>query len=322
MRLKPNAGATFLVPGGGEVQLYGNLDVSFDETTKGLKSDYGDNGGVPVGKMGWQPAIASNLSNLGVRGHHPMQPDLNFIWQLEAGIDISATPGIKETTSNTSYTVNGALFSRNSFVGFNGKDWGAVMIGKSETPYKTSTDRLNPFSGMLGDYRVISAIRAATTASNSACALRTRSGTSRPTGAALRSRPCTRRAEPRRHQQHRAFVGAGLRGRQHSRKRRAASDLQRRLVRRPVQSERRLSAGSAIPDRGLREAQERQSQQRPRQSRPARCRRRERVQGRRPIHVRHQDDGERALGEDQAVKLPSDLETQNERERPTRPGWR
>jgi predicted porin len=29
------------------------------------------------------------------------------------------------------------------------------MIGKSETPYKTSTDRLNPFSGMIGDYRVI-----------------------------------------------------------------------------------------------------------------------------------------------------------------------
>jgi predicted porin len=155
VRMKPNAGATFLVPGGGEVQFYGNLDVSFDETTKGLKSDYGDNGGMPVGKMGWQPAIASNLSNLGIRGHHPVQPDLNFIWQLEAGIDISATPGIKETTSNTSYSVNGALFSRNSFVGFSGKDWGAVMIGKNETPYKTSTDRLNPFSGMLGDYRVM-----------------------------------------------------------------------------------------------------------------------------------------------------------------------
>jgi len=155
LRLKPNAGATFLVPGGGEVSLYGNLDVSIDETTKGLKSDYGDNGGVPVGKMGWQPAIATNLSYLGVRGTHPVQPDFNFIWQLEAGIDISATPGIKETTSNTSYTVNGALFSRNSFVGFAGKEWGAVMLGKSETPYKTSTDRLNPFSGMLGDYRVM-----------------------------------------------------------------------------------------------------------------------------------------------------------------------
>src|SRR6202165_3172325 len=105
--------------------------------------------------MGWQPAIATNLSYLGVRGKHPLKGDLNFVWQLEGGIDISATPGIKETTSNTSYAVNGALFSRNSFVGFAGNDWGAAMIGKSETPYKTSTDRLNPFSGMLGDYRVI-----------------------------------------------------------------------------------------------------------------------------------------------------------------------
>ncbi len=155
LQIKPDSGATFLVPGGGEVQLYGLFDVSFDYTTKGMKSDYGENGGMPVGKVGWQPAIASNLSRIGVRGKHPVTPDLNFIWQLEAGIDISATPGIKETTSNTSYAVNGALFSRNSFLGFSGKEWGAVMIGKSETPYKTSTDRLNPFSGMLGDYRVI-----------------------------------------------------------------------------------------------------------------------------------------------------------------------
>ena len=152
---KPGDALTFLAPGGGEVTLYGNLDVSFDYTTKGLKSDYGDMGGMPVGRMGWEPAIATNLSYLGVRGTHPLRPDLDFIWQLEAGIDISATPGIKETTSNTSFTANGALFSRNSFVGFAGKDWGAVMIGKSETPYKTSTDRLNPFSGMLGDYRVM-----------------------------------------------------------------------------------------------------------------------------------------------------------------------
>jgi predicted porin len=156
VRLKPNAGATFLVPGGGEVQLYGNVDVSVDSTTKGLKSDYGDNGGQPVGKMGWQPSISTNLSYFGIRGTHPVHSELSFLWQLEAGFDISATPGTKETTSNQSDTVNGALFSRNSFIGFaDPKGWGAVMVGKSETPYKTSTDRLNPFSGMLGDYRVI-----------------------------------------------------------------------------------------------------------------------------------------------------------------------
>jgi predicted porin len=155
LQRKPGDALTFLTPGGGEVTLYGNLDVSFDYTTKGLKSDYGDNGGMPVGKLGWEPAIASNLSYLGVRGTHPLQPDLDFVWQLEAGIDISATPGTKSSNSNHSDTVNGALFSRNSFIGFAGKDWGGVRIGKSETPYKTSTDRLNPFSGMLGDYRVM-----------------------------------------------------------------------------------------------------------------------------------------------------------------------
>jgi predicted porin len=154
LEMKPGPGVTFLAPGGGEVSLYGNLDVSFDVTTKGLNESY-DLGGSPVGRVGWLPAISTNLSYLGVRGTHPLREDLNFIWQLEAGFDISATPGIKETNSNTSFSTTGALFSRNSFVGFSGNDWGAVMIGKSETPYKTSTDRLNPFSGMIGDYRVI-----------------------------------------------------------------------------------------------------------------------------------------------------------------------
>ncbi|HEX6792803.1 MAG TPA: porin [Casimicrobiaceae bacterium] len=154
-QLKPNAGATFLVPGGGEVQFYGNFDVSFDYATKGFKSDYGENGGVPVGKNGWEPAISTNLSYIGVRGTHPLMTDLAFVWQLEGGIEISATPGTRNTTSNNSDAVNGALFSRNSFIGFQGRDWGAAKIGKNETPYKTSTDPLNPFSGMLGDYRVI-----------------------------------------------------------------------------------------------------------------------------------------------------------------------
>jgi predicted porin len=155
LQRQEGSGLTFLTPGGGDVTLYGNLDVSFDYATKGLQSDYGDNGGVPLGKMGWQPAISTNLSYLGVRGRHPLMEDLTFIWQLEAGIEVSATPGTKNTTSNNSDAVNGALFSRNSFVGFTGKDWGTVAIGKTETPYKTSTDPLNPFSGMLGDYRVV-----------------------------------------------------------------------------------------------------------------------------------------------------------------------
>ena len=155
LQLKPGDAVTFATIKGGEVTVYGNLDVSFDYATKGLKSDYGDNGGVPLGNMGWQPAIGTNLSYLGLKGKQPLLTNFDFVWQLEAGIDISSTPGTKNTTSNNSDAVNGALFSRDSFLGFSGESWGSLLIGKRETPYKKSTDRLNPFSGMLGDYRVI-----------------------------------------------------------------------------------------------------------------------------------------------------------------------
>jgi len=154
LETKPGSGLTFATAGGGEVQLYGNLDVSVDTTTKGLQSSY-DPGGSPVGKMGWMPAISTNLSYLGVRGTHPIQNQLNFVWQLEAGIDISATPGTVNTNSNNDQRVNGALFSRNTFIGLAGSEWGAVKVGKTEGPYKTATDPMNPFSGMIGDYRVI-----------------------------------------------------------------------------------------------------------------------------------------------------------------------
>ena len=154
LQMAPGSGLTFITPGGGDVSLYGNFDVSFDTTTKGLQSSYAM-GGSPVGNTGWMQAISTNLSYIGVRGRHPLDPQWNFVWQLEAGIDISALPGTRATNSNTSDQVTGALFSRNSFVGFAASDWGRFLIGKNETPYKTSTDVMNPFSGMIGDYRVI-----------------------------------------------------------------------------------------------------------------------------------------------------------------------
>ena len=154
LRVKPDSGATFLVPGGGEVSLYGNLDVSFDETTKGLKSDYGDNGGTPVGK--WMAAgDPTNLSYLGIRGTHPVQPRLEFhLATLRPASTLPRRPGSRRRP-RTPATPSTARCFRGTASGFAGKEWGAVMIGKSETPYKTSTDRLNPFSGMLGDYRVM-----------------------------------------------------------------------------------------------------------------------------------------------------------------------
>jgi predicted porin len=147
---------TFYTPGG-EITAYGNFDVSFDDTSKNIKHPLQLGGNTPpVGNFGWMPAISTNLSYLGVRGFQRIgEQPFNFVYQFEAGIDISAFPSNRQSNSNLSNQVNGALFSRNSYIGFASMDWGAVKIGKTDAPYKNSTAMFNPFNGMIGDYAVI-----------------------------------------------------------------------------------------------------------------------------------------------------------------------
>ena len=141
------------------IEFYGNLDLSVDTTTKGISGFIANNGtDTPVGRVGWLPAISTNLSWLGVRGKHAIgapERDLALVWQLETQLDISATAGTVNTNSNNDSIVKGALTSRDSFLGLAGQGWGSVKVGKGDAPYKRSTARLNPFSGTVGDYSAI-----------------------------------------------------------------------------------------------------------------------------------------------------------------------
>lgn len=146
---------TFYTPGG-EITGYGNLDVSFDDTSKDVRSLNLNGATPPVGNFGWLPAVSTNLSYIGVRGFQRI-PSIqsNFVYQLELGFDIAATPGIRETNSNITNTVTGAAFNRNTYIGFAAPEWGAIKIGKTDAPYKNSTAAFNPFVGQIGDYSVI-----------------------------------------------------------------------------------------------------------------------------------------------------------------------
>src|SRR6266702_3573662 len=147
---KPGDALTFYTPGG-EITAYGNLDVSLDATTKGIRNKAGPAGDKPVGSVGWQPAISTNLSYFGLRGFQELgDSPYKFVYQLETQIDIAATSGSAETNSNQSNVVKGALTSRNSFIGLDSPVWGTLKIGKSDAPYKLATGSFNPFSCMLG----------------------------------------------------------------------------------------------------------------------------------------------------------------------------
>jgi len=151
---KEGKGVTFHTLPGGEITFYGNLDVSFDVTTKGISDLRDSNGKGPVGNVGWMPALSTNLSYIGARGFQKLADPLRFVYQLETQIDISASSGLSESSSNKSDVVKGGLTSRNTFLGFS-TPWGSIKFGKTDAPYKQSTSRMNPFLGMIGDYAVV-----------------------------------------------------------------------------------------------------------------------------------------------------------------------
>ena len=152
---------------------FGTLDVSIDATTKGMNNfvayHYGSapNGGGPYpnmgpkspanpyGNVGWMAMMSSNGSNVGYRGSHKIgNTTVDFIYQVSTAIDMAAAPGLANTWTKSSNTVQGAIGLGDTWVGFRGS-LGQIRFGEMYTPYKTSTDRLNPFAGLLGNYSTI-----------------------------------------------------------------------------------------------------------------------------------------------------------------------
>ncbi|MDP9008646.1 MAG: porin [Pseudomonadota bacterium] len=154
---------------------YGTLDVSTDYVTKGMSElgayhfSYADPGndpkfgyvqggqkGGPVGRVGWQADLSTNKSVLGYRGSHAIPGlDADFIYQIEAQPAITAAPGASTSYVQQSNVTKAGIGYGDSFVGVSGNSWGKVKFGTTYAPYKKSTDRMNPFSGMLGDYAVV-----------------------------------------------------------------------------------------------------------------------------------------------------------------------
>jgi predicted porin len=150
---------------------FGTLDVSFDDATKGIRGltayAYPGSGTAPfvstgpkgtqiTGSVGWLGDISTNKSVLGYRGSHKIDgSSVDFIYQIETQPSITSAPGASTSYTAQSNTVKGAIGYGDSFVGLSNNSWGKLKIGTTYSPYKRSTDRMNPFSGMLGDYAVI-----------------------------------------------------------------------------------------------------------------------------------------------------------------------
>src|SRR5271170_1072584 len=153
---------------------FGTLDVSLDDTTKGIRgltaysysyagagpgTGYVNNGpkGTQItGSVGWLGSLSTNKSLLGYRGSHKIAgSDVDFIYQIETQPSITSSPGLNTSYTQQSNVVKGAIGYGDTYVGVQEATWGKLKIGTTYSPYKKATDRMNPFSGMLGDYAAI-----------------------------------------------------------------------------------------------------------------------------------------------------------------------
>ncbi len=118
------------------VSIYGHADLSIDAFNTGSYDS-----------KGYRWSVASNLTYLGFRVRHDLT-DYGFsnyavIAQVESLVDASSQPSERA-----------ALGTRDTFLGIEGP-YGALKIGKGDTPYKRSTASFDPFSTTVADYNSI-----------------------------------------------------------------------------------------------------------------------------------------------------------------------
>lgn len=109
------------------VAIYGRAHVSVDYLDDG--DDYSETN------------LSSNSSRLGFKGSHDINPDLKAFFQIEQEINFATGSG---GASNFS--------TRDTFVGLGG-NFGAIQMGRFDSPFKRARGPANLFGDQLGDMR-------------------------------------------------------------------------------------------------------------------------------------------------------------------------
>lgn len=111
----------------GNVDVYGVMNIAVQDTDVANET----------------PAVVDNVSRIGVKGSEDLGGGLKAVWQIEQGLSpaVSASAGVG----------GGSLATRNTFIGLAG-DFGTVLAGRHDTPYKLGTGSLDIFGDTIADY--------------------------------------------------------------------------------------------------------------------------------------------------------------------------
>ncbi|HEY9099072.1 MAG TPA: porin [Thiobacillus sp.] len=121
-----------------------NVDVY---GTAAMSVDYVDGGSGGANTISSKPSesrmrVESNTSLIGFKGAEDLGGGLSAVWQIEQSLNLDTGGGSFAT-------------GRNNFAGLSSKSLGSLTFGLQDTPFKTSTGKLDVFGGghYLADYR-------------------------------------------------------------------------------------------------------------------------------------------------------------------------
>lgn len=117
------------------VDVYGQINMSVESVNDGDDR--------------WARMVSNNNSFFGFKGSEDLGGGLSAVWQIEMNLNTDGNVG-------SDWSDAGAISgTRNTFVGLSSKNFGTVLAGVHDTPYKMATGPLDLFVGTLGEYNAI-----------------------------------------------------------------------------------------------------------------------------------------------------------------------
>lgn len=128
-----------------DVTIYGAADVSFDMVNSGSGTT-APNGTVAMPGVSYNAhQVSSNASRIGFKGSEDLGGGTSAVWQIETHVNI-------DNSTSAAAPTNG-FGTRNTFAGLSGENWGTLILGRHDTPYKLSTRGLDLFADTIADNR-------------------------------------------------------------------------------------------------------------------------------------------------------------------------
>lgn len=113
-----------------EATVYGQARLSIDMANNGATTNSVSNN-----------QLNNQASRVGLKGSEDLGGGLSAVWQMEGTVSMDVG------STGTS------LFNRNTYLGLKSADMGTLVLGRNDTPYKTSTRKLDVFIDTAADNR-------------------------------------------------------------------------------------------------------------------------------------------------------------------------